>query len=49
MTLCPMNLSFPLSLLGGGLEEKLKCLRTIIKVGFEKIEAIQFQIYWTDS
>ena len=33
---CPTNLSFPLPLVGGGLERRLKHLRTLIKVGFEK-------------
>jgi hypothetical protein len=34
--LCPVNLSFPLSPVGGGLEGRLKHLRTLIKAGFEK-------------
>ena len=34
--LCPVSLSFPLPLLGGGLEGRLKHLRTLIKVGLEK-------------
>jgi hypothetical protein len=34
--LFPITLSFPLPLMGGGLEGKLKSLRTLIKVGFEK-------------
>jgi hypothetical protein len=33
-------LSFPLPLVGGGLEGKLKCLRTIMtKTSFEKIKS----------
>jgi hypothetical protein len=32
---CPLNLSFPLPLVGGGLEGRLKHLRTLTKVGFE--------------
>jgi hypothetical protein len=34
--LYPINLSFLLPLVGGGLEGRLKHLRTLIKVGFEK-------------
>lgn len=34
--LCPINVSFPLPLVGGWLEERLKFLRTLMKAGFEK-------------
>jgi hypothetical protein len=33
---CLINLSFLLPLVGGGLEERLKCSRALIKVVFEK-------------
>jgi hypothetical protein len=36
----PTNISFPLPLAGGGLEGRLKHLRTLIKVGFEKSKPI---------
>jgi hypothetical protein len=35
-TLFPINLSLLLPLMVGGLEKRLKGLRTLIKVGFEK-------------
>ena len=34
--LFPINFSFPLPLLSGGLKGRLKHLRTLISVGFEK-------------
>jgi hypothetical protein len=34
--LCPINLSFPLPLVGGGVEGRLKHLSNLIKKGFEK-------------
>lgn len=39
--LFPINLSFPLPLLGGGLKRRLKNYRTIIKVGFENNLSLQ--------
>jgi hypothetical protein len=36
ISLCPVNLSFLLPLVVGGLEGRLQHLRTLIKVGFEK-------------
>lgn len=44
INLCPINLPFPLPLVGGGLEGRLMCLRTLIKVGFENLSLQQFII-----
>lgn len=37
--LCPIHLSFPLPLVSGGLEGRLKCLQTLIKSRFWEIKA----------
>lgn len=42
---CPINLSFQLPLIGGGLEERLKLLSTLIKVGFEKNQNIYMSLW----
>lgn len=34
--LCPINLSFPLPVVGSGLQGRLEHLSTLIKLGFEK-------------
>ena len=42
--ICPTNLSFPLPLVGSGLEGRLKCLKTLTKVGFEKYKPTPRQL-----
>jgi hypothetical protein len=42
--LCPINLSFPLPLVGRRIEETLKRLWTLIKVGFEKCKPKQLSV-----
>ena len=45
--LCPINLSFPRPLVSGRLEERLKYLSILIKVGLEKYMSILLQIEHT--
>jgi hypothetical protein len=35
--ICPINLSFPLPLEGGGIKGRLKCLRTLIKISLKNL------------